>query len=149
MPASKPKLPGTQIAAQLSREFLSSVVGLTQEFALFRQSSESQSQQRSEQIQELKTTITEEHKSVTRQFESVNQHLSALMVADGKLRSDLEQYMLKHDAPRILVRLETVENKVTALERRNDKLDGAALAAKGLWFVMGGLVIGLLVAWLK
>jgi hypothetical protein len=125
------------------------IAQLSHEFAMFRQSAEIQSQQRSEQINKLESTITTEHRAVSRQFESVNQHLSALMVADGKLRSDLEQFVLRHDAPRLLVRLETVETKVTSLERRNDKLDGAALAAKGLWFLVGGLIVGLLVAWLK
>lgn len=137
--SSRPRPPST-----------ASLVGqLKHDLALFCQSSELQSKQRSEQLAKLESTITREHESVKAQFDSVNQNLTALMMADGKLRADLEAFVLKHDAPKILVRLETVENKITALERRNDRLDGAAVAAKGLWFLVGGLIVGLLVAWLK
>jgi len=61
----------------------------------------------------------------------------------------LEQYMLKHDAPRLLVRIENNEKEIAELKRRNDRLDGAALAIRGLWIAIGGVVGALLVAWLK
>jgi len=125
------------------------VYELKSEFALFRQGSELQSRERTEQLAKLETIVAKNHESHTRQFDSVNTHLNALMVADGKLRSDLEQYMLKHDAPRLLVRIENNEKEIAELKRRNDRLDGAALAIRGLWIAIGGVVGALLVAWLK
>ncbi len=122
---------------------------LYQEFVLYRQSSELQSKQRSEQLEKLEGVVSENHKSFSRQFDSVNTHLNALTVADGRLRSDLEHYIERHDAPKMLVRLEEAEKRITVLERRNDKMDGAAIAAKVLWFALGGILVGLAVAWLK
>ena len=125
------------------------VYELKEEFALFRQSSEIQSKERTEQLVRLEQYVAKNHDSTVRRFDSVNTHLNALMVADGKLRADLTEYIAKHDAPRMLVRIEESEKRIAALEKRNDRLDGAALAIRGLWILVGGVVGALLVAWLK
>lgn len=120
---------------------------LTQEFALFRQSSTLHSETRNKQLENIEKTLAEDHVRIAKQFESVNVNLTALMVADGKLRSDLEQFVLKHDAPKLLVRLEQAEAKITALEQRNARQDGAALAIK-IVFALVGFLVGLAVKYL-
>jgi hypothetical protein len=126
----------------------SQLVGqLAQEFALFRQSSSIHSENRNKQLENIEKTLAEDHVRIARQFESVNQNLTALMVADGKLRSDLEQFVLKHEAPKLLVRLEQAEAKILALESRNARQDGAALAVK-IVFALLGFLGGLAVKYL-
>jgi hypothetical protein len=120
---------------------------LSQEFALFRQSSALHSETRNKQLVSIEATLADDHARIAKQFESVNQNLTALMMADGKLRSDLEQFVLKHDAPKLLVRLEQVEDKVAALIKRNDVQDGAALTIKVV-FALIGFLIGLAVKYL-
>lgn len=123
------------------------VAQLAQDFALFQQSQEMHSTTRNKQLENIEKTLAEDHTRVAKQFESVNSNLTALMMADGKLRSDLEQFVLKHDAPKLMVRLEQVEAKVLALEKRNATQDGAALTLK---FFIGllGFIAGLAVKYL-
>lgn len=137
--ASKTQPPRVNTAALMAQ--------LAQEFALFRQSSELHSETRNKQLEGIEKTLADDHQRVARQFDSVNQNLTALMMADGKLRSDLEQFVLKHDAPKLIVRLEQAETKISALEKRNSEQDGAALTMK---FVIGllGFLAGLAVKYL-
>jgi hypothetical protein len=120
---------------------------LAQNFLLFRQSSQLHSEARNKQLQQIEETLASDHARVERQFKSVNDNLTALMMADSKLRSDLEQFVLKHDAPRLLVRLENTESKIETILRRNAAQDGAALTMK---FFIGllGFIAGLAVKYL-
>lgn len=120
---------------------------LPEKFALFQQAQQLHSETRNKQLESIEKTLAADHDKVKGQFDSVNQNLTALMMADGKLRSDLEQFVLKHDAPKLIVRLETVEAKVAVIEKRNATQDGAALTLK---FAIGllGFIAGLAVKYL-
>ncbi len=118
---------------------------LREEFRLYRQKSEDQALAQREQITELKIQMGDDRKAVKSQFDSVNSHLTALMTADGRMRTDLEQFIGKYDAPKMLVRIEGVEKEIDALKSRNDKQDGAATMLRIMWLVIGGVIGGVTV----
>lgn len=120
---------------------------LPHKFELFRQASEQTSKTRHEQLQGIEKTLAEDHVKIAKQFDSVSEKIDTLMQADMKLRNDLEKFILTHDAPKIILRLDQVEAKVVTLEKRNAAQDGAALSIK---FFIGflGFLTGLAVKYL-
>jgi DNA repair exonuclease SbcCD ATPase subunit len=148
--AQKQKQPAphfTAAEANAIAEANAELLRLPRVFEKFRLESQEISKTRQTQLQGIEKTLADDHVKIAKQFESVNDHLTQLMLADGKLRSDLEQFILKHDAPKVLVRIEEMEKKVGEIEKRNSQQDGAALALKVVIGVLG-FVAGLAVKYL-